>query len=599
MIDPRINQITYLITNKRLDEARAICDKLAAEKPNDPYLIHALGLIDYLRKNYSRAIERFQKSISQVTNNANFYSNLGEALRHQDRNKEALAAFQEALLINPNFPKAHLGVANTLSMLKRYKDAMARFQFIIKLFPDFPQAYHYLGMMLTSQDRVKEAIPLIRKAIALKPDYDEAELSLANALEKDRQTQEALKIYQKLLEKKPHDSSIRNNYANLLRSLGLIVEAAEHLTTALKDEPNNLSPYFNLSGKRLAEVITPEELKRLETLVCDPHTQENKRSALHFTLAKYYEANGNVDQAFANYQKGNEIDQRIEPYNAENQEKVCSTLTSFFTSEFFTSRRHFGSESETPIFVFGIPRSGTTLVEQILASHPNVYGAGELKYISKIVQALSHAKHTRGYPDCLNNMDAIRACTLGESYVDQIKALVENSEDEILRITDKMPGNYMSLGVIALLLPKAKLINCRRNPLDNSLSCFTNRFTSVISYSRSLEDLGHNYQIYERLMAHWHQVLPMPILDVQYEEMVKAPEATSRKIVNFIGLEWHDNCLDFYDNKRQVKTASVEQIREPIYTSSVNKWHKYKKFLTPLIDALGEYAPQLETSASV
>lgn len=595
MIDSRINQVTQLISVNQLDEAEAICHQLEAEKKDNPYVLHALGLIDYMRNNYPQAVERFKRSIAQVADNPNFFSNLGEALRRQGKHHEALTAFQEALLVNPNFTKAHLGIANVLGDLKRYQQAMARFQFTIKVFPDFAPAYHYLGVMLTSLERTREAIPLIRKAIALKKDYYEAKFSLANALEQDGNTEEALTIYQALLETKPQDSSVRNNYANLLKSLGLIAEAEAHLQTALANNPNHLSPYFNLSGKRLAEAISPEEIDRLESLLLDSNLRQEERSSLHFTLAKYYEAHQKPDIAFPHFQQGNDLDQRIEPYDAETQDKICSIFTSFFTQNFFATHPHFGSESEVPVFIFGIPRSGTTLVEQILSSHSQVHGGGELKYLSQIVQTLSHERNDVGYPACLKYLDAIKACTLGESYVDRLKALITDNKTNILRITDKMPGNFFSLGLIALLLPKAKLINCRRNPMDSCLSCYTQRFTHVMSYSRSLKDLGHYYQNYERLMTHWHKVLPIQILDVQYEEMVQNPATMSRKIIDFVGLEWDDACLNFHENQRQIKTASMEQIRKPIYTTSVNKWRKYEKFLTPLIEALGEFAPAYQT----
>ncbi len=595
IIDPRLNHVTQLLAAEKLDAAEAICETLSQENAEDPFLLHAQGLIDYMRKRYDRAIQLFQRSIAKIPNNPNFYGNLGEALRRKGEPLRALRAFQDALLLEPKFAKAHLGLGNSLADLKRYPEARTRFQFLIELHPQLPAGYHYLGVMLTALERPKEAIPLIRKAIALKPGYSEARFSLADALEQAGQTEDALALYQELLTENPTDSSIHNNYANLLRSLGRSKEAESHLREAVKHDPNSISAYYNRTSKELAQELSPEQLQHLENRFADPNLRKEDRSNLHFTLAKYYEGHKDYDQAFSHYQTGNDIDRRKEPYITEHQAKLTEIFKNFFTRDFFASRTHFGCESQMPVFIFGMPRSGTTLVEQILSSHPRVYGAGELKYISQTMQLVAQQLSGKGYPVCLNNLDPVQACILGEGHMDKLRGLVKDPAERAntLRITDKMPGNFINLGLVALLLPKAKLIHCRRDPMDSCLSCYTQHFTQVIAYSRRLEDLGHYYQCYEELMAHWHQVLPLPILDVQYEEIVQAPETMSRRIIEFVGLDWHDDCLNFHQTQRQVKTASVEQVRQPIYTSSVGKWRRYEKHLAPLIKALGSYAPAL------
>ncbi len=365
-IDSRINRATQLIGVNKLEEAEALCKQIEQEKKDDPFLLHTLGLIDYMRQNYPQAIDKFKRSLAKVTTNVNFYTNLAEALRRNGQNQEVLAYFQEALLVDPNFPKAHLGLANTLIELKRHQQAITRFQFLIKLYPDFAPAYHYLGVMLTSLERYKEAIPLIRKSIALKEDYYEAKFSLANALEHEGKIDEAIAIYRQLLEINPRDSSVHNNYSNLLRSLGFLEEAEQHLTEALKYNPNHLSAYFNRLGKALSKEVTPDEIQNLERLLLNKNTNEEDRSSIHFTLAKYYDAKKDYEKAFPHFEQGNNIDHRKEAYDPETQAKITSILMSFFKREFFAQHPHFGSESELPVFIFGMPRSGTALVEQII-----------------------------------------------------------------------------------------------------------------------------------------------------------------------------------------------------------------------------------------
>lgn len=604
-LDPRLHHVTRLIAAERLDEAEAICTQLEKDSADDPVLLHAQGLIDYMRRRYDQAIARFQAASKTLSDNPNLYGNLGEALRRKGDLEAAIQAFQNALLLDPYFPKAHLGLANILAEQERHTLARNRFQFLIKLHPNFAPAYHYLGVMLTAVEQAKEAIPLLRKAIALQPGYYEARFSLANALEQVGQTQEACQIYQELLREKPEDAAVHNNYANLMRSLGFIEDAEAHLREAAKHDPRHVSAYFNRSAKSLAKDISPETARELEALFEDPNLREGDRISLHFTLAKYYECQKNYEKAFHHYQTGNDIDHRVAPYNPDNQEKLVEVFQSFFTQDFFASRPHMGCESDLPVFIFGMPRSGTTLVEQILSSHPQVFGAGELKFLAQTLQVTAQTLQQHGgYPACLTYLDPVQSCLLGERYLEEIRTLAERDytpreNQSLLRITDKMPGNFLSLGLVALLMPKAKLIHCRRDPMDSCLSCYTQRFTQVISYTRKLEDLGHYYRHYEELMAHWHKVLPMPILDVQYEETVQDPEAMSRKIIEFVGLEWHEDCLNFHQNQRKVKTASVEQVREPIYTSSVGKWRRYEAFLAPLAQALGPYATSFQRPAEI
>ena len=264
-------------------------------------------------------------------------------------------------------------------------------------------------------------------------------------------------------------------------------------------------------------------------------------------------------------------------------------MIAIFDKRLFSRRQGFGSESQAPVFIVGMPRSGTTLIEQVLASHPRVFGAGELDQISHLVNAISaEISGAPPYPDSAADLDALTACRLGESYVSYIGRLSDGSD----RVTDKMPGNFMHLGFIALLLPGARIIHSKRSPIDTCLSCYFQHFTQPMPFAGDLTNLGTYYQGYERIMTHWRNVLPLPMLEVDYEEMVGDHETMCRRIVEFSGLEWDEACLQFHKTERTVKTASTWQVRQPLYTTSVARWRHYEAFLGPLKKALGESPPK-------
>ena len=243
-----------------------------------------------------------------------------------------------------------------------------------------------------------------------------------------------------------------------------------------------------------------------------------------------------------------------------------------------------GYNSDLPIFILGMPRSGTTLVEQILASHPSIHGAGELKDLSGIAFGLPHRLgSSQPFPECVAEVDAGRWRELGEAYVQGIRKHAAGME----RITDKMPSNYHFVGLIHLMLPSAQIIHCVRDPVDTCLSCYKTLFVKTQEFSYDLTELGRHYRQYDRLMQHWKTVLPGRMLDVRYEDVVSDLEGVARRLVEFCGLEWNEACLEFYKTERPVRTASAVQVRRPIYQTSIEYWRRYERHLGPLFQALG------------
>jgi hypothetical protein len=253
-----------------------------------------------------------------------------------------------------------------------------------------------------------------------------------------------------------------------------------------------------------------------------------------------------------------------------------------FDAVYFRRVRGFGISSELPLFIVGMPRSGTTLVEQIVASHPQVFGAGELRDVERIALSLAaHLGNDVGYPSCLAKAPAEAVRAMAERHLHRLTALAGGS----VRIVDKMPTNYLHLGLIATLFPQARIIHCRRGPLDTCVSCYFSYFRGL-PFAWDLEELGRYHRSYDSLMAHWKAVLPLPVLDVSYEELVDNQEAISRRLMEFCGLDWDERCLAFHETPRPVHTASTMQVRQPIYKSSVGRWRRYEAHLQPLVRAL-------------
>ncbi|HHJ16545.1 MAG TPA: sulfotransferase, partial [Gammaproteobacteria bacterium] len=310
------------------------------------------------------------------------------------------------------------------------------------------------------------------------------------------------------------------------------------------------------------------------------------RKNLHFCLGNLYDRSGDYDKAFEHYRTGNDL-RKVDWDPRANSAQVDAIIRAF-SREYLVTAPEAGTRSEKPVFVLGMPRSGTSLVEQILASHPAVHGAGELTDLPQLVQQLPALLPTPApYPGCAPLLNQKALDTLAGRYLERLDALAPDA----LRVVDKMPGNFSFLGLIELLFPDARVIHCVRDPVDTCLSCYFQDFSGSQFYSYDLGHLGAFYRDYARLMAHWKQVLRIPMLEVAYEELVADQEAVSRRMIEFCGLDWDERCLQFHENRRFVATSSYDQVRRPIYSSSVDRGRHYRPHLAPLIDALRAEQP--------
>jgi tetratricopeptide (TPR) repeat protein len=431
-----------------------------------------------------------------------------------------------------------------------FDDAVAAYRRTIRLRPDDAEVFCNLAMALAALDCVEEADASFRRAIALFPDY----------------------------------AAAYNNLGLLLRERGRIAEAGRAIKRAIKLDPQNLGFYDNLALVR-PFAVRDRYFLALKAMARDAAMlPEADRIHLHFSLAKAYEDIGQPAAAFQHLLQGNALKRRHVVYDEAEVLGRMERMRQIISADFIAARHGSGDPSPRPVFIVGMPRSGTTLLEQILASHPQVFGAGELHLLDRM------AGHVRGllpgtppFPKMMLAMSATHYRTLAAFYLER---LARHAPDAV-RITDKMTANFLFCGLIHLALPNATIVHMVRDPIDTCVSCFGTHFIEGQGHTYDLAALGRYYRHYRALMAHWHQVLPPGrIVDVQYEDLVADLEGTARRVVAHCGLPWDDRCLDFHRTERTVRTASATQVRRPIYKDSVGRWRGVKDFLGPLLTEL-------------
>jgi len=375
----------------------------------------------------------------------------------------------------------------------------------------------------------------------------------------------------------------------LQMELGQLDKSEASFELAMKLEPKEIAPHVFMAQVRKIKLDDPT-LARLQAEIGHiDRMPGSKALSLHFALGKAYDDLQEYDKAFPHFAAGCQMKRARIQYNADNHDLACQNIREFFSRETIDRLRGAGDPSDLPIFVLGMPRSGTTLIETIIASHPDVYGAGELRDLLAIANQPIPGKQTEGFPLSMQGITPQDLTRMGERYA----AGLRQRSAVAKHITDKMPANFLAVGMIHLMLPNARIIHVKRNAADICLSGYTKLFNNSQYHTYDLGELGRYYVNYAKLMEHWRQVLPEnAFLDVQYEELVADKEAQTRRLIDYCGLEWNDACLESHKTERSVKTASITQVRQPVYTSSVERWRRYEKHLQPLFDALGEYAPQ-------
>jgi len=436
-------------------------------------------------------------------------------------------------------------------------------------------------------DRLDEAEAFLRQATEKAPDNTDAWCQLAGVCMEQGDSEAAELAYAKVLALDAQNSDALAGLGNLRLEQGKIDEAEQLVKQAISIKPDNLGARFHLTQVKKVKP-DDENLAALEAMIPEIETlKDEKRISLHYALGKSYDDIKAYDKGFPHYMEGARLKRAKLHYDADADTARSQRIIDIVDRAFIERLQGAGDASDVPVFVLGMPRSGTTLTEQIIASHPLVHGAGELRDLMQVVQQPKQGQAFQSYPENLAKLNAVTLTQWGQQYV---KGLRQRAP-EAKRITDKMPANYLAMGLIPLMLPHAKIIHVKRNPVDTCVSCFTRLFNRHQDATYDLAELGRHYVNYARLMQHWRAVMPQgSFIEVQYEDIVADMEGQAKRLIDFVELEWDAACLDFHKNERNIRTASVTQVRQPIYTSSVERWRHYEQFLGPLLDDLGEYA---------
>jgi tetratricopeptide (TPR) repeat protein len=566
------------------------------------------------------ALEHFRRACEMAPERGELHSNLGQFLLERGEAEEALRHCHEAVRLRPDMPEAHCNLGNVLRELGQLTEAKASYVEALRLNPDLAMVHNNMGQTLQEEGQLDEAIAWYGRALQIEPGVARFHNNLADALAEQDNYEEALVSYERALHHDPSYFQAHNGLGALLHDQGRYAEAQEHYRAVVRLKPELAGSHCSLGeiaeemgDKKTAEASFREALRldprfpgvyallatllrsslpaadreTMEELLNDPKVRPLGRANLLHGLAQVQDATGDYARA-ADYlrqakaiQRG-EWAKRNQLYDAADHHQHVERLLAVYTPEHFARVRGFGLESERPIFVFGLPRSGTTLVEQVLASHSQVFGAGELRLAQETFRALPSVLGVEAAPfDCLVRMQATHARRLAQRHLDRLAELNRTAP----RITDKMPDNYMHLGLLATLFPRARFIHCQRDLRDVAVSCWMTNFKSI-RWNGDSETMASRFQEYQRLMAHWRQVLPVPMLELRYEETVDDLEKTARRLVEWCGLEWEEKCLAFHEHRRPVRTASVNQVRRPLYKSSVARWKHYQEALGSLFAEL-------------
>ncbi len=557
-----------------------------------------------------QAAAYYRRAVQINPNLAEAHNNLGVALRDLGQLAEAVASFSQALQIHPNYASAHNNLGNALMKERRIDEAVLSYRRALSIRPDFAEAYNNLGIALRDLGQLHEALGCFGDALRLKADYAAAHRNLGNVLLDLQRLEEAAASYRRALALKPDDAESLVSLSVVLRLQGRGEEAESHCRQALAAQPDSASA-ATLLGEILADqgrFAEADELfrraianapdlapawasipryRKMDTgdgpwltgvlRLADQPQPLRHQISLRYAIGKYFDDLQNYEQAFVNYRMANELSKRYGGrYDREQQARHIDQIKSAFDENWLRRTHPWANRSERPLFIVGMPRSGTTLAAQILASHPDVFGAGELDFWNAAAAGMGLSALAGG---AVGSNDSNQIPRLASEYLRKLAELSPSA----LRVVDKMPANFLHLGLIHAAFPLARIIHLRRNPIDTCLSIYFQQFTAAHAYANDLEDLAHYYTEYHHLMQHWQAALPQEsMLDLRYESLVEEPELWARRLVEFAGLPWDAACLDFHLSYRTVITSSRWQVRQQISKNSVGRWRHYESFAAPL-----------------
>lgn len=657
------NQVIKLINTGQLVDAVAACRAAVAANNDDVTMVALLGATLLKTGERREAEEQLRHAIALAPAFAKPHEDLGFLLVESGRMKEAVDVLETATRLDPNAELAFMSLGRAFAATGRGAQADRAFEAAFELNPerkrlafaaehqkhgrldeaereyrellgknpDHVDALRLLASIVSTRHRLDEAEMLLRRAIELAPDYTLARVDLARVLheqyryadalaEYDRviaaepqrpkgyylkaaslapvgETEQALAMYRKALELRPTHVGAWLGTGHTLKTLGDQAEAVNAYRECIRLRPDNGEPWWSLANLKTYRFSDDDIATMASTIDGKQDIEASSRVNFLFALAKACEDKGDFEAAWRYYRDGNQAQRAMEHYDAVQTETTNDEIIEVFDREFMQQHDGEGCREASPIFIVGLPRSGSTLLEQILASHSQVEGTSELPYIGRVATSLNrNPAEGINYPYAMRELQASHLEALGKAYLERANA---HRMTDRPRFIDKMPNNFPSAGFIHTILPHAKIIDARRYPLDSTLSCYRQLFAKGQSFVYDLQDIGDYFLEYQRLMDHWHTVMPGRLLTVQYEDMVTDQETQVRRLLEFCELPWEDACMDFHKTRRAVRTASSEQVRQPVYTSSVHHWRNYEPWLDELIDVLEPVLPRYAQYESI
>ncbi len=564
------------VNSQRPREAIEFLLRALSQQPDNSQTQNNIGLAyKDLGQNY-KAIEHFTKAAELDPDNPDIHNNLGNVLRIVEKPRKAVAAYERALKIAPTFAECWSNLAAALNELGKHERALKAVRRALQLDRELAQAYNNRGDIYLAQAKYEEAVAEYRVAVRLSPKYTAALINMARTVRDMDKPEEAAKILKVVLDLEPGNPDALLVQGVLNEQIGDREAAAGSFKEAIQSSPDMTVAHYYLSQIK-GRAGTDDEFEAMKALDANAELTPRARMYLHFGLFRAYDQRGLYDEAFHHLAEGNRIKAESTPYDDEDTAQYIRSIVDCAADAKSRLGDAPGCPDTRPVFVLGMPRSGTSLTEQILASHSEVEGAGELSYAYDVAHSIRLMVEEK-YPDNMKLLSAEQFAELGQRYMDRFSDEFAGAR----YIVDKTPLNFQYIGMLSLALPNAKFIHCHRDPVQNCFSIHRMPFDEKQTYAHSLESLGRYYTRYWQFMRDWHEMFPGRILDVLYEDTVADIETQSHRLLDFLDLEFEGGVLDFYKTKRIVKTPSASQVRQPIYKDAVAAWKNYEKHLGPL-----------------
>ena len=579
-----LQKARMLAQTGQFSEADSLFNSIVRAAPELALAWHLWGDMLLRSGNTEAAVLGLRKAVDLEPGNPAFLFSLGQALLKAGAADEAEKCLRKVLRKAPDNASVHNELGTILKHLGRFDEAKAEYLKAVKYGPGYVDAHYNLGLLYFQRDDYAEAVKAYRRALKLAPEAADIHSAYGIALHALEQNAEALTHLNKALELNPGNTEWLANRASILVALGKFDEALTDYRTIVTADPNDARAWKGIAMNKKFTDPEDEDLHALEALFNRTDLNQQDRIELGFSLGKAYNDCKEYDRAFAALEVANRLKRAESTYSLADERQRFMAIRQCFDEAFFAERQAFGygKDDVVPVFIVGMPRSGTSLVEQILASHHSVYGCGEIHDLYQAVIQRTPPPTESGFSKAVHRLNANQVNGIAKKYLARITALAQGER----WICNKLPFNFLYIGWIRLLFPHARVIHCQRDPIDTCLSVFQNSFTSMAGFAYDMSELGAYYRLYADIMEHWRETLPGFMHEIKYEDMVQDQETHTRSLLEFCGLDWDPACLAFHESERSVRTASFSQVREQIYNSSMQRWRRYEAHLGPLMEAL-------------